>query len=291
MQKKLEGLPVSLNIKENLKTRIKKLKNKKIVPTLAAILIGDDPASKIYVNTKQKVFIKNNCKSFIHKFNKNIEESKLIEFIGSLNENNLIHGILVQLPLPKHLNENKVLYTILPDKDVDGFHPVNVGKLSLGNPRFIPCTPNACLEILKFYNIKVASKHVVILGRSNIVGKPLMSLLAQKFEFGNATVTICHTGTKNISYFTKQADILIVAIGKPNFINEKMIKKGVHVLDVGINRISDDSERGYKIVGDVDYNDVANRVSSITPVPGGIGPMTITMLLKNTIQAAEHSIK
>ena len=291
MQKKLEGLPVSLNIKENLKTRIKKLKNKKIVPTLAAILIGDDPASKIYVNTKQKVFIKNNCKSFIHKFNKNIDENKLIEFIDSLNENNLIHGILVQLPLPKHLNENKILDTIFPDKDVDGFHPVNVGKLSLGNPRFIPCTPNACLEILKFYNIKVSSKHVVILGRSNIVGKPLMSLLAQKFEVGNATVTICHTGTKNISYFTKQADILIVAIGKPNFINEKMIKKGVHILDVGINRISDDSERGYKIVGDVDYNGVANLVSSITPVPGGIGPMTITMLLKNTIQAAEHSIK
>ena len=291
MQKKLEGLPVSLNIKENLKTRIKKLKNKKIVPTLAAILIGDDPASKIYVNTKQKVFIKNNCKSFIHNFNKNIDENKLIEFIDSLNENNLIHGILVQLPLPKHLNENKILDTIFPDKDVDGFHPVNVGKLSLGNPRFIPCTPNACLEILKFYNIKVSSKHVVILGRSNIVGKPLMSLLAQKFEVGNATVTICHTGTKNISYFTKQADILIVAIGKPNFINEKMIKKGVHILDVGINRISDDSERGYKIVGDVDYNGVANLVSSITPVPGGIGPMTITMLLKNTIQAAEHSIK
>ena len=291
MQKKLEGLPVSLNIKEKLKTRVKKLKNKKIVPTLAAILIGDDSASKIYVNTKQKVFIKNNCKSFIHKFNKNIEESKLIKFIGSLNENNLIHGILVQLPLPKHLNENKVLYTILPNKDVDGFHPVNVGKLSLGNPRFIPCTPSACLEILKFYNIKVASKHVVILGRSNIVGKPLMSLLAQKLEVGNATVTICHTGTKNISYFTKQADILIVAIGKPNFINKKMIKKGVHILDVGINRISDDSERGYKIVGDVDYNGVANLVSSITPVPGGIGPMTITMLLKNTIQAAEQSIK
>ena len=291
MEIRLEGIPVSRNIKETLKKRVKNLRDKNIVPTLAAILVGEDPASKIYVNTKHKIFIKNDCNSYVHKLNQNIKESELIKIINELNTDALIHGILVQLPLPKHLNENKILNTVNPNKDVDGFHPINVGKLFLGLPNFIPCTPNACLEILRFYGIKVKSKHVVIVGRSNIVGKPLMSLLAQKFEVGNATVTICHTGTKDISYFTKQADILIVAIGKPNFINSKMIKKGVHILDVGINRVPDDSEKGYRIVGDVDFKSVEDSVSSITPVPGGVGPMTITMLLKNTVQAAEKNIK
>ena len=287
MKIKLEGLPVSRNIKENLKKRISRLRDENVVPTLAAILVGDDPASKIYVNTKHKIFIKNNCNSYVHRLNQNIEESELIKVINKLNNDESIHGILVQLPLPKHLNENKILNMVNPDKDVDGFHPINVGKLFLGLPNFIPCTPSACIEVLKFYDIKVASKHVVIVGRSNIVGKPLISLLAQKFEMGNATVTICHTGTNDISNFTRQADILIVAIGKPNFINSKMVKKGVHILDVGINRVSDNSEKGYKIIGDVDFKSVENLTSSITPVPGGIGPMTITMLLKNTVQAAE----
>jgi len=283
----LEGLPVSKHVKENLKKQIFKLKNKNVVPTLAAILVGDDPASNIYVNTKHKVFTSNNCNSYIHKLDKHITEDKLIAFIEKLNSDKNVHGILVQLPLPKHLNENSILNTVNPDKDVDGFHPMNVGKLFLGNPSFIPCTPNACIEILKYYNIEVASKHVVIIGRSNIVGKPLMSLLVQKFEIGNATVTVCHTGTKDISYFTKQADILIVAIGKPHFLKHDMIKKGVHIIDVGINRVNDDSiKKGYKIVGDVDYENVKKYVSSITPVPGGVGPMTISMLLKNTVQAA-----
>ena len=284
---KLEGLPVSRNIKESLKKRVRKLRDKNVIPTLAAILVGDDPASKIYVNTKHKIFIKNDCNSYVHRLNQNIEENELIKVINKLNNDELIHGILVQLPLPKHLNENKILNVVNPNKDVDGFHPINVGKLSLGLPNFIPCTPSACLEILKFYDIKVTSKHVVIVGRSNIVGKPLMSLLSQKFEVGNATVTICHTGTNDISNFTKQADILIVAIGKPNFINSEMVKKGVHILDVGINRVSNNSEKGYEIIGDVDFKSVKNLASSITPVPGGVGPMTITMLLKNTVQAAE----
>ena len=288
----LEGIPVSNYVKKNLRDKILELKKHNVIPTLAAILVGDDPASKIYVNKKHKVFINNNCNSIVHELEENISELDLIEFIEKLNSDKSIHGILVQLPLPKHLNENNVLNSVLSDKDVDGFHPINVGKLLLGKPSFISCTPNACLEILKFYNIEVESKHVVILGRSNIVGKPLMSLLVQKFEMGNATVTVCHTGTKDISYFTKQADILIVAIGQAHFVNKKMIKEGVHIIDVGINRIIDSSfEKGYRIVGDVDYDSVVDSVSSITPVPGGVGPMTISMLLKNTIQAAELSIK
>jgi len=288
----LEGIPVSKYVKKNLREKILELKKHNVIPTLAAILVGNDPASKIYVNRKHKVFINNNCNSIIYELGENISELDLIEFIEKLNFDKSIHGILVQLPLPKHLNENNVLNSVLPDKDVDGFHPTNVGKLLLGKPSYISCTPNACLEILKFYNIEVKSKHVVILGRSNIVGKPLMSLLVQKFEMGNATVTVCHTGTKDISYFTKQADILIVAIGQAHFVNKKMIKEGVHIIDVGINRIIDSSfEKGYRIVGDVDYDSVVNSVSSITPVPGGVGPMTISMLLKNTIQAAELSIK
>jgi methylenetetrahydrofolate dehydrogenase (NADP+)/methenyltetrahydrofolate cyclohydrolase len=203
---------------------------------------------------------------------------------------NNIHGVLIQLPLPKHLNEEAVLNAINPNKDVDGFHPINMGKLLIGLPDFVPCTPQGCLEILKYYNISVQSKHVVIIGRSNIVGKPLMALLSQKFEVGNATVTICHTGTDDISYYTKQADIIIVAIGKALFLTSDMIKKNVDIIDVGINRIENDSEKGYKIVGDVDYDDVIDKASSITPVPGGVGPMTITMLLNNTVIAAERSI-
>ena len=201
-----------------------------------------------------------------------------------------IHGILIQLPLPNHLNEEKILNAINPDKDVDGFHPFNVGNLLIGSPSFIPCTPQGCIEILKYYKIDVTSKHVVILGRSNIVGKPLMAILSQKFEVGNATVTMCHTGTSDLNMYTKQADILIVAIGIPLFIKSNMIKNDVNIIDVGINRVDNDCDKGYKIVGDVDYDDVFNKASSITPVPGGVGPMTITMLLSNTVLAAERSI-
>ena len=287
----LKGLPVVKHIKKTLSCQIDILLENNIYPKLVAILVGNDPASQIYVNSKHKAFMKNNCKSDIQKFDKSINEDTLITFIQKLNSDNTVHGILVQLPLPKSINERKILNAINPDKDVDGFHPMNVGKLLLGYPHFIPCTPAACLEILKYYKIKVKSQHVVIVGRSNIVGKPMMALLSQKFEIGNATVTICHTGTKNIQNHTKKADILIVAVGQPQYIDATMIKKGVHILDVGINRIHDDTDKGYKIVGDVDYDSVFNLAKSITPVPGGIGPMTITMLLQNTVKAANILIK
>ena len=286
----LRGLPVSKNIKLSLNKRVNRLLDKNIIPTLAAVLVGDDAASEIYVNSKHKAFIKNACKSIVHKLNKDISQDELLTIIDSLNNNDNIHGILIQLPLPNHLNEETIFNTINPSKDVDGFHPMNVGKLLIGSPSFIPCTPQGCLEILKYYDIPVQSKHVVIIGRSNIVGKPLMALLSQKFEIGNATVTICHTGTDDISYYTKQADILIVAIGRAHFLKSSMIKDNVDIIDIGINRIEDNSEKGYKIVGDVDYDDVVGKVNSITPVPGGVGPMTITMLLNNTIIAAERSI-
>ena len=286
----LRGLPVSKNIKLSLNKRVNRLLDKNIIPTLAAVLVGDDAASEIYVNSKHKAFIKNACKSIVHKLNKDISQDELLTIIDSLNNNDNIHGILIQLPLPNHLNEETIFNAINPSKDVDGFHPMNVGKLLIGSPSFIPCTPQGCLEILKYYDIPVQSKHVVIIGRSNIVGKPLMALLSQKFEIGNATVTICHTGTDDISYYTKQADILIVAIGRAHFLKSSMIKDNVDIIDIGINRIEDNSEKGYKIVGDVDYDDVIKKVNSITPVPGGVGPMTITMLLNNTIIAAERSI-
>ena len=198
----LSGQPVAEKHKQLLSKRIDLLKKENIVPTLAAILVGDDPASKIYVNTKHKTFTKHNCKSIVYEKNNSITESDLINFIDSLNLDSKIHGILVQLPLPKHLDEKKILSSIDPNKDVDGFHPMNVGKILIGSPNFIPCTPYGCLEILKFYKINVSSKHVVILGRSNIVGKPLMALLSQKFEIGNATVTVCHTGTPDLKLHT-----------------------------------------------------------------------------------------
>ena len=286
----LSGLPVAEKHKQLLGKRIDLLKKEKIVPTLAAILVGDDPASKIYVNTKHKTFTRHNCKSIVYEKNSSITESDLINFIVSLNLDSKIHGILVQLPLPKHLDEKKILSSIDPNKDVDGFHPMNVGKLLIGSPYFIPCTPYGCLEILKFYKINVSSKHVVILGRSNIVGKPLMALLSQKFEVGNATVTICHTGTPDLKLHTRIADIIIVAIGIPLFLKSYMIKNGVDIIDVGINRLEDGSKKGYRIVGDVDYDDIIDKVNSITPVPGGVGPMTITMLLSNTVLAAERKL-
>ncbi len=286
----LLGKPVSDNIYLILEKKIKELSNKNIIPKLSVILIGDDPASKIYVNKKNKKFISMNCKSEIHHLNKEIKEEELISLIDKLNNNNSTHGILVQLPLPRHIDSNKILKYINPKKDVDGFHPENLGYLLQGNPRFIPCTPYGCIEILKYYNIEVESKNVVIVGRSNIVGKPLFALLCQKFKIGNATVTLCHSHTKNLSKHTKSADILIAAVGKANFITVDMIKKDSIIIDVGINRINDNSEKGYSIVGDVDYNNVLKKSAAITPVPGGVGPMTIAMLLYNTVKSAEQFI-
>ena len=284
----LHGKIVADSIKEKLSHEIVDLLNQNIVPKLVAIIVGNDPASEIYVNSKHKTFKKFNCNSEVYKFESNIKDLELIDFIERLNKDKTVHGILVQLPLPKTINSEKVLNSINPDKDVDGFHPINMGLLLKGNPCYVPCTPLGCIEILKYYKINVQSKHIVIVGRSNIVGKPLMNLLSRKHAIGNATVTICHTGTKDISQFTKIADIIIAAVGKPNLINKEMIKEGVDIIDVGINRVPDNSKKGYKIVGDVDFNDVIGKANSITPVPGGVGLMTITMLLYNTVKSAKN---
>ena len=281
------GKEVSGKIKSLLLEDVKKLKNIGIVPKLAAVLVGDDPASKIYVNSKKKTFIKMNCLSDVYHLDKNINESELINKIIDLNNDDDIHGILLQCPLPKHLSEDKIISYINPDKDVDGLHPINLGLLMQGKPNFIPCTPLGCIEILKYYNIDVESKNIVIIGRSNLVGKPLFALLSQKFKIGNATVTLCHSKSRNIDFYTKNADIIIVAIGSPKFLKSNMVKKNAIIIDVGINRVNDNSDKGYHIVGDADFDNLNNKVGYITPVPGGVGPMTITMLLHNTINSAK----
>ena len=281
------GKEVSGKIKSLLLEDVKKLKNIGIVPKLAAVLVGDDPASKIYVNSKKKTFIKMNCLSDVYHLDKNIKESELINKIIDLNNDDDIHGILLQCLLPKHLSEDKIISYINPDKDVDGLHPINLGLLMQGKPNFIPCTPLGCIEILKYYNIDVESKNIVIIGRSNLVGKPLFALLSQKFKIGNATVTLCHSKSRNIDFYTKNADIIIVAIGSPKFLKSNMVKKNAIIIDVGINRVNDNSDKGYHIVGDADFDNLNNKVGYITPVPGGVGPMTITMLLHNTINSAK----
>ena len=290
--KLLKGKPVSNHIKSSLSKLISNLKEDGIVPGLAAVLVGDDPASHVYVRSKSKVFESNDCFSKTYKMSKNSSEVEILDLIDKLNNDNRIHGILVQLPLPNHLDSKKILNKVNPSKDVDGFHPLNLGSLFEGNPNFIPCTPNGIIQILDYYKIETSGKHVVVIGRSNIVGKPMFALLAQKFKVGNATVTMCHTGTKDTSYYTKQADIVIAAVGVPEMLNSDMIKEGACLIDVGINRIEDNSsDKGYRLVGDIDIKSVMGKASSITPVPGGVGPMTITMLLYNTVLAAQLSKK
>jgi len=290
--KLLLGKEVSAHIKQNLSEKIIDLRKKNIVPGLAAILVGNDPASQIYVRNKSKVFKSNRCYSETFLLPGDTSEKDLLDLIGKLNNDNKFHGILVQLPLPSQIDSKKVLNHVKPGKDVDGFHPLNLGLLLEGNPSFIPCTPNGIIKILDYYDIETEGKHVVIIGRSNIVGKPMFALLSQKFKTGNSTVTICHTRTKNISYFTKQADIVIAAVGVPEMLTGDMIKKGACLIDVGINRVNDpNSEKGYKLVGDINSESVINKASSLSPVPGGVGPMTITMLLYNTIKSAINSIK
>ena len=288
----LKGKPVSEKIRVSLKNEVEKLKEKyNIVPKLVAILVGDDPASKVYINTKHKAFLNMNCLSEKHFFSSDISEEELINIINIFNSDDSVHGILVQLPLPKKINYRNILHNVDPKKDVDGFHPLNIGYLFEGNPNFIPCTPHGIIEILDYYDIPSENSNVVIVGRSNIVGKPMFGLLVQKLRKGNCTVTICHTGTKDVSYFTKQAELLIVAAGVPEYITSKMISTGVNIIDVGINRMKDKSERGYKLVGDVNFHDCYEKANSITPVPGGVGPMTITMLIQNTIKAAKKQFK
>ena len=287
----LKGKPVSDSIRLSLEPRVQSLIETGIVPKLAAIIVGDDPASQVYVRNKARAFRKLSCESQTYQLDSKSSEEDVLTLIDRLNNDPSIHGILVQLPLPNHLDSKTILHTVSPNKDVDGFHPKNLGLLLEGNPNFIPCTPHGVLEILRHYDIPVSGRHAVIVGRSNIVGKPMFALLAQKFEMGNATVTICHTGTKDLAAYTKQGDIIIAAAGSANMITGDMIKEGVDIIDVGINRVDDDSEKGYSLVGDVNTESVMGIANTVTPVPGGVGPMTITMLLVNTVMSAEKSRK
>ncbi len=287
----LKGKPVSDSIRLSLEPRVQALIETGIVPKLAAIIVGDDPASQVYVRNKARAFRKLNCESQTYQLNSKSSEKDVLTVIDRLNNDPSVHGILVQLPLPNHLDSKAILHRVSPNKDVDGFHPENLGLLLEGNPNFIPCTPHGVLEILRHYDIPVSGRHAVIVGRSNIVGKPMFALLAQKFEMGNATVTICHTRTKDLASFTKQGDIIIAAAGSANMITGDMIKEGADIIDVGINRVDDDSEKGYTLMGDVDTDSVMGIAHSVTPVPGGVGPMTISMLLVNTVFAAEKCVE
>ena len=283
----IDGKAVSLKIREEVKQRAAILKEKGITPCLAVILAGEDPASLSYVKAKEKALAEAGMESRDIRLNANVAETELLSIIVKCNNDPAVHGILVQLPLPKHINEDKVIAAIAPDKDVDGFHPVSVGNMILNRPGFIPCTPHGVLVLLREINIPLSGAHAVVVGRSNIVGKPMANLLTRKNI--NATVTVCHTGTKDITHHTLQADIIIAAAGMPALIKADMVKPGAVVIDVGVNRVPDSSAKnGYRLCGDVDFIPVSEKASYITPVPGGVGPMTIAMLLQNVIQAAEE---
>ncbi len=283
----LDGKKIASEIKEELKNEISKLAEQgKNAPGLVAILVGENPASEIYVKSKAKDCAEIGMKSKVEKLSKDISEKELLDLVEKYNNDDDYHGILVQLPLPKHISEDKVIEAISPKKDVDGFHPVSVGNLVIGKETFASCTPAGIQELLVRYGIETKGKHVVVLGRSNIVGKPIANIMLQKKEGANSVVTICHSAAKNLSDYTRQADILIAAIGRPQFVTADMVKDGVVVVDVGINRIEDkNAKKGYRIVGDVDFEGVGVKASYITPVPGGVGLMTRAMLLKNTFKA------
>ncbi len=283
----INGKKFAADIRNELKGKISQLKAEvKNVPGLVAIIVGEDPASQIYVASKGKACEEIGMRTTTEKLSADISEAELLSLIQSYNQNNDYQGILVQLPLPKHINEDKVIETISPKKDVDGFHPISVGNLVIGKDTFASCTPAGIQELLIRYKIETKGKHVVVVGRSNIVGKPIANIMLQKTEGANSIVTIVHSAAKEISYYTKQADILIAAIGKAEMIKADMVKDGVAVIDVGINRIDDPTKaKGYRIVGDVDFQNVSKKASFITPVPGGVGPMTIAMLLSNTYKA------
>ncbi|WP_119078616.1 bifunctional methylenetetrahydrofolate dehydrogenase/methenyltetrahydrofolate cyclohydrolase FolD [Chitinophaga alhagiae] len=284
----LDGKLVSQAVKDQLATQVASLKAQgKKIPHLAAILVGNNGASETYVASKVKSCAEIGYNSTLLRFEDTIPEKHLLDHIAMLNENPDIDGILVQLPLPKHINEELVINTIDPSKDVDGFHPMNVGKMVSGLPAFIPATPYGIMLILEHYNIETRGKHAVVIGRSHIVGTPVSILLSRNTNPGNCTVTLCHSHTKNLAELCRQADIVVAAIGRPNFVTADMVKEGAVVIDVGINRMEDASKKsGFRLVGDVDYAAVAPRCSYITPVPGGVGPMTIAALLKNTYLAA-----
>ena len=288
----LDGKALFQKIKLDLSNEVQRLldENKK-APHLAAILVGNDPASDTYVNAKMKACREIGFESSVFRYPNDVSQNTLLDKIFEINDDNNIDGLIVQLPLPHHIDENDITHSISHKKDVDGFHPVNIGRMVLGLPTFLPATPFGIVSLLDEYNIETSGKKCLVLGRSHIVGTPISILLSRNTRLGNATVTLAHSRTKNLDKLTMEADIIIVAIGSPNFLKSSMIKKNTIIIDVGIHRIeSTQTKSGYKLVGDVDFNDVQNYVSHITPVPGGVGPMTIASLLKNTLYSAKKVI-
>jgi methylenetetrahydrofolate dehydrogenase (NADP+)/methenyltetrahydrofolate cyclohydrolase len=286
----IDGKTIAQKIHEEVKQRTAALKSKGVTPCLAVLLVGDDPASLSYVRSKEKALMEDGMDSRDVRLPADTTQNALLDLIDNLNADQAVHGILVQLPLPRRVSESLVIEAVAPEKDVDGFHPVSVGNMVLNGKGFIPCTPNGVVYILKELNrafgVQLSGAHAVIVGRSNIVGRPLAILLSQKSV--NATVTICHTGTRNLPEITRRADILIVAAGKPALVTGSMVKDGAVVIDVGVNRVNDSSmKKGYRLCGDVDFDSAAKKAAFITPVPGGVGPLTIAMLLRNVVDAAE----
>ena len=286
----IDGKKTSAEIKEEIKKDVAEMIDNDIAaPHLAAVLVGADPASQTYVAAKEKACQVVGITSTIYRYSENTTEKELLEVVDFLNNDPELDGFIVQLPLPKHIEEQKIIEAINPDKDVDGFHPMNVGKMALGLDCFLPATPNGIMEMLKRYNIPTSGKNCVVIGRSHIVGSPMSILMSQKAEPGNATVTLCHSRTENLKEIVAQADIVIAAIGSPHFVTADMVKEGATVIDVGIHRVkSDKTKSGFRLIGDVDFDEVSKKAAHITPVPGGVGPMTIASLLLNTLKSAKQ---
>ena len=281
----IDGKQIAADVRADVAKKTDELKKKGINPCLAVILVGENPASVSYVTGKRKALAEVGMIDRSLELSENISEEELLKIIDDLNKDNTVHGILVQLPLPKHISEDKVIMAIDPSKDVDGFHPVSVGNMMIGRPGFLPCTPHGIIVLLQKMGIETSGKHAVVIGRSNIVGKPVSILLARKDV--NCTVTMCHTGTKNMEELTRQADIVVVASGHPHTLTKDMVKDGAVVIDVGVNRIPDSTKKsGFRLIGDCDFDDLKEKTSFITPVPGGVGPMTIAMLMQNTLESA-----
>lgn len=284
----IDGKQIASDVRADVAKKVAELKEKGVFPCLAVILVGENPASVSYVTGKRKALAEVGMVDKSITLPESTGEAELLKLIDELNKDDSVHGILVQLPLPKHINEDKVIMAICPEKDVDGFHPVSVGNMMIGRPGFLPCTPHGIIVLLEKMGIETSGKHAVVIGRSNIVGKPVSILLARKET--NCTVTMCHTGTKNMAEITKQADIVVVASGRPHTLTCDMVKEGAVVIDVGVNRIPDDTKKsGFRLVGDSDFDDLVGKVSYITPVPGGVGPMTIAMLMQNTLESAQRT--
>lgn len=290
MAKIIDGSKVADEIRVEIAADVKALATRGVVPGLSVVLVGEDPASQVYVRMKRKECAEMGMLSVDHTLPKTCAEEELLALIGELNADPRVHGILVQFPVPKHIDQGKVINAISPEKDVDGLHPMNAGRMLSGEPGFRPCTPAGCQQLLLRYGYDPAGKHVVVLGRSNLVGKPMAAILMQKAAGADATVTLCHSRTRELEKFTRQADILVAAMGSAHFVKADMVREGVVVIDVGTNRIADPSKKsGHRLVGDVDFDAVSQKAEAITPVPGGVGPMTRVMLMKNTVEAAKRA--